>query len=118
MSESSSNVVLSYSPMDFFYLSAGTDMPSDASCKEMSIEVTDCSIITDPISEVCYQQELCKNKELVENIIRKRDSHAQSDVKLDDTFSQYMNEYLKTINLSVGIILALVYISYNASMRS
>jgi len=118
MSESSSTVILSYSPKDFFYLSSGKDLPSDASCKEMSIEVTDCSIITDPISEVCYQQELCKNKELVENIMRKRDSHAQSDVKLDDTFSQYMNEYLKTINLSVGIILALVYISYNSPMRS
>jgi len=113
MSENSSNVVLSYSPMDFFYLSAGTDMPADSACSQMSQNPTDCTQVNSAISQVCYQQALCQNKDLVETVIKKRDTHTQLDGKLDDTYSLYMNEYMKTVNLSVGIILALVYIAYN-----
>ena len=113
MSDKSSNIVLSYSPMDFFYLSAGTNMPADSVCAEMSSNPTDCANINSTISQACYQQALCQNKDLVNGVINKQNTHAQSDVKLDDTYSQYMNEYMKTVNLGLGIILALVYISYN-----
>ena len=113
MSANSSNVALSYSPMDFFYLSAGPDMPSASTCNSMQADPTDCSTVNPLISNACYQQALCQNKDLAETLTRSRDSHAQSDVKLDDTYSQYMNEYLKTVNLGVGIIVALIYIAYN-----
>ena len=112
MSYNSDKISLSYSPQDFFYLDAGKDMPSESYCTERKNSPYDCTGYTDANYEMCYQQELCQNKELVETVIKKRDTHAESNAKLDDVYSQYMNEYMKTVNLGVAIIIGVIFVFY------
>ena len=109
------NVILEYTPSDFFYLSAGNDMPKSFKCDEYLSNPIDCSgVITDEthLSE-CYKQALCNNKKLVTQLYSKQDTHSASDAKFNDINKQYSNEILKTFNLLGGIIIAIFYIHYN-----
>lgn len=109
----STKIPIAFSPSDFFYLSVGSDMPEDKWCDEIKSKPVNCKKINDTNLNICYQQELCKNRSLADTIFVKRNTHGESDAKLRDIYSQYMNEYMKSVNLGVGIILSLVFVYYN-----
>ena len=109
----STKIPIAFSPNDFFYLTVGSDMPKDKWCDENKSKPVNCKKVNDTNLNICYQQELCKNRLLADTIFVKRNTHGESDAKLRDIYSQYMNEYMKSVNLGVGIILSLVFIYYN-----
>lgn len=106
-------IPIAFSPTDFFYLTVGKDMPNQKACDQNTVSTQNCKKINDANFDVCYQKELCSNRDMADTIFVKRNSHSESHVKLNDIYSQYMNEYMKTINLGVGIILSLAFIYYN-----
>ena len=106
-------IPIAFSPTDFFYLTAGSDMPDKNWCDKPENNKTDCSSVNASTLNQCYQQELCANREMADTIFVKRNSHGESDVKMKDIYSQYMNEYMKSLNLGVGIVLSLAFIYYN-----
>jgi len=106
-------IPIAFSPNDFFYLTVGSDMPKDKWCNEIKSKPVNCNKVNDANLNICYQQELCKNRLMADTIFVKRNNHGESDAKLRDIYSQYMNEYMKSVNLGVGIILSLVFIYYN-----
>jgi hypothetical protein len=108
-----SNITLSYSPSDFFYLNAKSDLPDQSWCDKAKAKPLDCVNFKDATKEMCYQQELCSNKEMAEYLESKTNHHKESVAKMNDIYSQYMNEYAKTINLSVGMLLSVAFIYYN-----
>jgi hypothetical protein len=109
----STKIPIAFSPSDFFYLTVGSDMPEDNWCKDNKSKPVNCKKVNDANLNICYQQELCRNRSLADTIFVKRNTHGESDSKLKDIYSQYMNEYMKSVNLGVGIILSLVFIYYN-----
>jgi hypothetical protein len=106
-------IPIAFSPSDFFYLTVGSDMPLKSWCDNNKNSVENCIKVNKGTIDLCYQKELCANREMADSIFLQRNSHGESDVKLNDIYSQYMNEYMKTINLGVGIILSLAFIYYN-----
>ena len=58
------NMILEYTPADFFYLTNASDMPKGG-CGSTPIACTNISA-----GVACYQQELCRNKELVDLVRR------------------------------------------------
>jgi hypothetical protein len=108
----STKIPVAFSPNDFFYLSVGSDMPKRSFCEENLNNQQDCTDVNASIVDVCYQQELCKNRTLAESIYTNRNNHGESRAKLNDVYSQYTNEYMKTVNLGGGIILAILFIYY------
>jgi hypothetical protein len=106
-------IPIAFSPNDFFYLTVGSDMPEDTFCDENKTKPVNCTKVNDTNLNICYQRELCKNRLLADTIFVKRNTHGESDAKLRDIYNQYMNEYMKSVNLGVGIILSLVFIYYN-----
>jgi hypothetical protein len=109
----STKIPIAFSPNDFFYLTAGSDMPDESWCDKNKTNQLKCDKLNDVNVDICYQQELCKNRELADHVFTKRNTHGESDAKLKDIYVQYMNEYMKSINLGVGIILASAFIYYN-----
>jgi hypothetical protein len=61
----------------------------------------------------CYQQELCNNKKLSTEIQKLQNDHLGSDQGLKDSSYLYMDQYIKSINLSIGILLLLGIIFYS-----
>jgi hypothetical protein len=108
-----SNITLSYSPSDFFYLNVKKDLPEQSWCDDVKTKSLDCVKYTNATKEMCYQHELCENKRMAEYLESKTSDHNESVAKLNDIYSQYMNEYAKTINLSVGMLLSIAFIYYN-----
>jgi hypothetical protein len=53
------------------------------------------------LSMNCYKKELCKNKENATSINNLQNNHLGSDQNYENTKALYMNEYVKTINLSI-----------------
>lgn len=101
------NMILEYTPADFFYLTNASDMPKGG-CGSTPIACTNISA-----GVACYQQELCRNKELVEQMYLKRDKHSSAEAKYTDMQNKYKFEVIKTINLGIGIIASITYIYYN-----
>jgi hypothetical protein len=61
----------------------------------------------------CYQRELCNNKKLAKEIQKMQNDHLGSDQSLKDSSYIYMDQYIKSINLGVGILLLLGIIFYS-----
>jgi hypothetical protein len=109
----SSKIPIAFSPNDFFYLNVGSDMPEDKWCKDNKSKPVNCSKVNSANLNICYQQELCRNREMADTIFTKRNTHGESDAKLNDIYGQYMNEYMKSVNLGVAIILSLMFVYHN-----
>lgn len=115
------NIPLTFNPPDFFYLTPGSgydpnqciafSMDSSAS---LAASLAKCAFSQCAESEYkqCYQQELCRNKELLDTIYLKRDKHLGAEQKLGDFERQYTFSYITTINLSLGVIGSLIFIYY------
>lgn len=61
----------------------------------------------------CYKKELCKNKENANKIYNIQNNHLGIDKNHQDMNLLYINQYTKTIQLSVGILALLVTIFYS-----
>lgn len=65
------------------------------------------------VSMNCYKKELCKNKTNATEINRLQNNHLGSDQNYENTKTIYTNQYMKTVNLSVGVIFLLLAIYYS-----
>lgn len=106
------NFELSYTPYDFYYSTNRKDLPSNNKCEvlieEKKLNAFNCD--DDATIEKCYQHELCKNNNLVNTMYDRRNNHITTSESYDNIHLKYNFAVLKTINLSVGIISALVFI--------
>lgn len=161
-----SDVTVSYSPTDYFYVMANDVMPTDVSCNDQTNEyimIPDASCVSFPslsktfldavekcpsnfgtiekclqdtddnvndgkttyaadypkwkqwqdLSMNCYKKELCNNKKNATEINRLQNNHLGSDENYENTKAIYTNQYMKTVNLSVGVIFLLLAIYYS-----
>lgn len=121
-----SNVVISYSPNDFFYVkfneqngSSGID---DTLCKDLrpySDMDNSCNVQEYGSSQSnkinCNLKELCKNKEKATELQVIQNNHSGSDQNYLDTKDSYNTAFLRLFNLGVGIfiIIGLIYKNRN-----
>ena len=121
-----SNVVINYSPNDFFYVkfdeqnnNSTIDVSLCSQLKPYEIMDNSCSkynynsSTTNKIN--CNLRELCKNKEKAEELQRIQNIHTGSDQNYLDTKYSYDTGLLRTFNLGVGIfiIIGLIYKNRN-----
>ena len=106
---------LSYNPYNFYYSTNRQDLPGDEKCNELKEEneskLLDCD--SGASADKCYQYELCKNKDLANEMYERRFNHQTSEASYENLHLKYKYGLLKTVNLSVGIVGALVFIYYN-----
>jgi hypothetical protein len=109
------NYELSYNPYNFYYSTNRQDLPNEQACDELKEEneneLLDCD--SNVFAEKCYKHELCKNKHLANEMYERRFNHETSNASYDNLHLKYKYGLLKTVNLSVGIVGALVFIYYN-----
>jgi len=111
-----SNVVLSYSPNDFFYVKfseqnnnsilGNTDCEPlkpyenwDVSCNKDNYNVNTINKIN------CNLKELCKNKEKAEKLQTIQNNHNGSDQNYLDTNETFNTAFIKNVNLGIGMII-------------
>lgn len=102
-----------FNKRDFFYFSPKTQN-KPPNCYGFSVKSKEkdeyCKsniYINDPF---CYQRELCKNKENVEHVLKYFSSADGSSERYKD-IKQFLNsQYIYTINITIGIIVALYFI--------
>lgn len=115
MTNPNKTINLEFTPADFFYMSAPNDVPSDNGCSVLSYENLSkiCHSGEGTDMQKCYHNELCRNKQMVNELNEKQNKHFGSAMKYTDYENKYNNEVLKTMNLAIGIIASAVYIYYN-----
>lgn len=114
------NVLLSYSPSDFFYVKADFAgvMPTNKQCKEMDVynsewnNTCNSKNYSDNANE-CFKKELCKNKERVEWITKIETQNSGANRKYLDIKQKYNEEFLNMVNLGIGIIIVTGFIIKN-----
>lgn len=117
----SSNLLVGFSPNDFFYTQAQHEniMPKDpAFCPKLDIYNRAWDSSCNNINFIdnsynCLGKELCKNLDKANKIYNSNSKHTESDVRYSDTSSQYRAAFVSTINLSVGLIFLLGFILKN-----
>jgi hypothetical protein len=106
------NFELNYTPYNFYYSTNQADLPSDIKCtaltEENNLKAFKCE--DDSNLDNCYKYELCNNKDLVNSMYNRRNSHITSDESYQNLHTKYNYALLKTLNLSAGIIGTLVFI--------
>ena len=124
----SNNVIVGFSPNDFFYYQAQQEnlMPKsdesfDASCGLLDVYKSSWDVSCSQThfldnSYNCIAKELCRNKDKVRKISQIQTVHSGSDDKYLDTTTQYSNSYLDAINLSVGILTLFIFILRNRNV--
>lgn len=114
------NVLLSYSPSDFFYVKADFDgiMPNSEQCDAMDVYNTSWDISCNSKyyttnADICFRKELCKNKEKVDFIKKNEDNNNGANQKYLDVKNKYDETFLSTVNLGIGILLVTAFIIKN-----
>jgi len=114
------NLLLSYSPSDFFYVRADVDgiMPTQEQCKELDVHSNEWESTCDSKNysdnaEECFKKELCKNKDRVTSLKDIESRNNGANRKYLDTKSQYNEEFINAINLGIGIIIVTAFIIKN-----
>jgi hypothetical protein len=121
-----SNVVISYSPNDFFYVkfdeqnnSSTIDNNLCSPLKPYANWDTSCNTDNYNTSQNnkinCNLKELCKNKEKAEELQLIQNNHSGSGQNYLDTKDSYNTAFLRLFNLGVGIfiIIGLIYKNRN-----
>jgi hypothetical protein len=113
------NVVVGYSPNDFFYVDAINQgvMPSDEECKTMkpydhSWDLSCGSWFSDN-SGNCIKKELCINKDKAEHLTDIENTHSSAKEKYMNEKMNYDNILLNTINLGIGVMFLIIIIYKN-----
>jgi len=120
------NVVISYSPNDFFYVKFDeqyeTPTINNSVCEPLKPYAnwdTNCNISNynnSPNNKInCNLKELCKNKEKAENLQKMQNVHNGSDQNYLDITNTYNTALVRNINLGIGIfiIIGLIYRNRN-----
>ena len=63
--------------------------------------------------DVCYKYEYCKNKTNADELRIQNEKYLGKTQEYNDTLQMYNSEYIKSINVMVGIIAILSFIFYN-----
>lgn len=108
----STNLTMSYSPNDFFYVKAddtGT-MPTVAECSSLnpldkSWDASCNSTTYLENNDKCLKKELCKNRMYATQLLSSQNQHGGADQKYMDTKQSYNNELLNLGNLVLGTVL-------------
>ena len=114
---------MQYYPTDFFYSTNANDMPNGfEGCTILSEETENivcnksknsgATISSDNMSK-CYQKELCKNQTVVNKLYQLRNSHYKSQEQYENLKQKYNFEIVKTVNLLIGIVFAVIFIRNN-----
>jgi hypothetical protein len=115
----STNIVVGYSPTDFFYVKA----------QELSIMPDDCGSITIPTETECnidnyndnktdcMDAALCKNKDHATLISNLQNKHSGSDQNYLDTNQEYKLTVANSINLGIGILILIGLIIQNRNLQ-
>ena len=113
------NIVIGYSPTDFFYVKA----------QEMDIMLTNCDSITIPSKEKCnidnygdnkiecINAALCENKDTAILINKLQNKHSGSDQHYLDTNQEYKLTLTNSINLGIGIVILIGLIIQNRNLQ-
>lgn len=112
---------MQYYPTDFFYSTNADDMPSGfEGCTTINASNIKCSSMNNKDSTMtpgniqkCYQSELCKNKALVDQLFTIRNQHYASEQRYENVKTKQSFEVVKTANLILGIVGAILFIQYN-----
>lgn len=117
----STNIELSYSPTDFFYVKYNDLMPTD--CNELAADMNSLTWDTScndtyfkDNSMNCVQKELCKNKDKADILEKTNNTHKGLDKNYIDSSMQYDIAFVDVINLGIGIIFAIFIIYKNQNM--
>lgn len=148
------NIVVGYTPNDFFYSTAG-DMPSDEVCLNTygidvngqgqgTVNLTDkiyiggneCSRYGDTINNIscdfdtlcndsnfmdnsgnCIRNQLCLNKQNVDFLVEKENSHLDAEKRNNDINVVYDRTIMDSVNLGIGILFILFIIYRNRNVR-
>ena len=110
-----SDIIVGFSPNDFYYVNANVDMPPTLdACPSITRDSCDTKYDEDTANmHDCYLMELCKNKENADSIQKMKNNHLGSDQNYLNMKNIYMNEYMKTIHYSAAIILLVGIIFYS-----
>ena len=119
-----SNVVISYSPNDFFYVKFNEQNESydidDTLCNDLNSNMDNsCNVtnygFTQDNKINCNLKELCKNKEKATELQVIQNNHSGSYQNYLDTKDSYNTAFLRLFNLGVGvfIIIGLIYKNRN-----
>ena len=98
----SNDVILAYSPSDFFWVSADENDFSMESCNLPQCSETD---LGSENIQNCYSKELCNNKKNSTLLQKMQYVHSGADGRYFDTTNIYQKTILDTFNLGVGIII-------------
>jgi len=126
------NIEVGFSPTDFFYISAqkAHDMPAGCQPTDtpgvytyttpggLPVDMKD-NLQIDPDfcnnnnSATCYYNELCKNQDIAQNLNTMENQYSGADQRHSDTKVKYYWALQQVVNLSIGILGAIVYIYRN-----
>jgi hypothetical protein len=103
------NLVVGFSPTNFFWVSVSGDYSTDEICNDEKILNADCIKM-----ENCYKAQICQNKDNAKWLEQKQTAHSGADERYNNTKSLYNIELTKTYNLGIGAIGLLLCIYYNS----
>jgi hypothetical protein len=83
------------------------------SCPSNSCDSSKCDGTTNSDCENCYKQEYCANIEYATNLRTHNTKYLGKTLENSDIKQIYRSEYIKSINVMVGIIGILSFIFYN-----
>jgi hypothetical protein len=104
------DINVKYSKNDFLYYKLNGPKNYDCDSNPYKSLDANCSINDTGKCSPTFIDNICKNKQYAENIIRKNISHSGSDELYNNTTSQYNIERLSFVNLGIGIIIGGMYI--------
>lgn len=127
----SSNIIMGYSPNNFFYSQAG-NMPSDTDCDQKYddagsvLKKSDGTTTTwDALcnennfmdnSGNCINRQLCINKKQVDFLVENENSHLDAEKRNTDMKVVYDRTIMDSVNLGIGIIFILFIIFRNRNI--
>ncbi len=105
---------LGYNPYNFYYSTNRQDLPNDEKCTELIKNYEDEMLKCDGDGKIeqCYHYELCKNKNLANEMYERRNNHITTNASYNQLHLKYKYAILKSINLTAGIIGSIIFIYY------
>jgi hypothetical protein len=129
------NIIIGYTPNDFFYSTAG-DMPKEDECKNVYGDTGSAlngkknadgtqsgwdDVCNDERfmdnSGNCIKRQLCINKQNVDFLVEKENSHLDAEKRNNDINVVYDRTIMDSVNLGIGILFILFLIYRNRNVR-
>lgn len=113
VSNSQYNFELEFNPSNFYSSTNRKDVPNEMKCKVLAEEASNLDCSNPANAQKCYEQELCKNQNLVKSMYTRRNDHYAADESYTNMVTKYNFSVLKSINLTAGIVGSLIFIYYH-----